>query len=232
MAKDKKSFLIYCDTIHSIEHLTNEEKGILFQHLLEYVNDLNPVLEDRVLLGVWKHIENQLKRDLKKYENVRKRNSENARKRWDKNNTKLCDRIPKDTKSTKNADNDTDNDTDINNNKCAEDKSSTPKIDFKKLLDYINTQTKRTGKEKFRVINKSIQAKYKARLKDGYTNQDIANAIKNASLDSYHKETNFKYLTPEFFSRADKIDKYGFKSDSSKKVTKENFISNPYTDED
>ena len=67
MAEDKKGFLLYCDTINSIEHLTNEEKGILFQHLLEYVNDLNPVLEDRVLIGVWKHIENQLKRDLKKY---------------------------------------------------------------------------------------------------------------------------------------------------------------------
>lgn len=68
MAEDKKGFLLYCDTINSIEHLTNEEKGVLFQHLLEYVNDLNPILEDRVLIGVWKHIENQLKRDLKKYE--------------------------------------------------------------------------------------------------------------------------------------------------------------------
>lgn len=68
MAEDKKGFLLYCDIINSIEHLTNEEKGILFQHLLEYVNDLNPILEDRVLIGVWKHIENQLKRDLKKYE--------------------------------------------------------------------------------------------------------------------------------------------------------------------
>lgn len=104
-----------------------------------------------------------------------------------------------------------------NNINSVEVKTSTPKIDFKKLLDFINLQTKRTGKEKFRVINKSIQAKYKARLKEGYTNQDIANAIKNASEDSYHKEKNFTYLTPEFFSRADKIDKYGFKSKNKKK---------------
>ena len=80
MAKDKKSFLIYCDVIHAIEHLTDEEKGRLFQHLLEYVNDMNPILEDRVLLGSWKHIELQLKRDLKKYESIVERNQNNGKK--------------------------------------------------------------------------------------------------------------------------------------------------------
>ena len=68
MAQGKKSFLIYCDLIKSIDHLTNEEKGILFQHLLEYVNDMNPVLEDRLILTAWKPIENQLKRDLTVWE--------------------------------------------------------------------------------------------------------------------------------------------------------------------
>lgn len=78
MAKDKKSFLIYCDIIKAIDHLTNEEKGILFQHLLEYVNDMNPILEDRLLLGCWKPIELQLKRDLIKYESIRERNANNG----------------------------------------------------------------------------------------------------------------------------------------------------------
>ena len=69
MAKDKKSFVLYADMIYSIEYLTNEEKGILFQHILEYVNDMNPVMEDRLILTAWKPIENQLKRDLDKWEN-------------------------------------------------------------------------------------------------------------------------------------------------------------------
>lgn len=73
MAQGKKSFVLYCDLIHEVDHLTNEEKGILFQHLLEYVNDMNPVLDDRVILGSWKHIERQLKRDLKKYEEIREK---------------------------------------------------------------------------------------------------------------------------------------------------------------
>jgi len=80
MAENKKSFLLYCDLIKSISHLTNEEKGILFQHLLEYVNDLNPTLEDRLLLTAWKPIEIQLKRDLNKFEEVREKRREAGKK--------------------------------------------------------------------------------------------------------------------------------------------------------
>lgn len=80
MAKGKKSFLIYSDTISNIEHLTNEEKGILFQHLLEYVNDLKPVLKDRLILTAWKPIETHLKRDLEKWNSKADDRSEKARK--------------------------------------------------------------------------------------------------------------------------------------------------------
>lgn len=76
MAKDKKSFILYTDLISRTDHLTLEERGILFQHLLEYVNDLNPILEDRILIGVWKPIEQQLKRDLVKFEDVKAKRSD------------------------------------------------------------------------------------------------------------------------------------------------------------
>tara|TARA_R100000935_G_scaffold58174_2_gene94208 strand:+ start:381 stop:989 length:609 start_codon:yes stop_codon:yes gene_type:complete len=76
MAENKKSFVLYCDLIHNIDHLTNEEKGILFNHLLEYVNDLNPVLEDRLIMTAWKPIKRQLKRDLQKFQDVKGKRSE------------------------------------------------------------------------------------------------------------------------------------------------------------
>lgn len=76
MAENKKSFILYADLIKSIEHLTNEEKGILFNHLLLYVNDKNPILEDRLILTAWKPIELQLKRDLIKFEEVRSKRSD------------------------------------------------------------------------------------------------------------------------------------------------------------
>ena len=79
MAEDKKSFVLYADLLKSIDHLTNEEKGVLFTHLLEYVNDKNPVLEDRLILTAWKPIELQLKRDLNKYEKTKEEKSISGR---------------------------------------------------------------------------------------------------------------------------------------------------------
>jgi hypothetical protein len=80
MAEGKKSFVLYADLIKNIDHLTNEEKGILFNHLLEYVNDMNPVLEDRVILSAWKFIQSQLKRDLVKFDEIKVKRSEAGKK--------------------------------------------------------------------------------------------------------------------------------------------------------
>ena len=83
----------------------------------------------------------------------------------------------------------------------------TPKgseIDFDKLLKAINHYT---GKN-LRVINAATKKKFKDRLKDGYSKEEISKAIKNASKDPFHIEKQFQYLTPEYFSRAATIDKF------------------------
>lgn len=78
------------------------------------------------------------------------------------------------------------------------------KIDFDILLSFIN----KTLNKNFRKINDKARAGFKARLKEGYTKEDIGKAIVGASKASYHLETNYKHLRPEFFNRADKIDMY------------------------
>jgi hypothetical protein len=108
MAKDKKSFVLYCDIIHTIEQLTDQQAGHLFKHVLYYVNDLNPDTDNVITKIAFEPIKQQLKRDLVRYEKIRERNSLSARMRWDAN---ACERIPNDAK---NADNDNDNDNDIN----------------------------------------------------------------------------------------------------------------------
>lgn len=85
-----------------------------------------------------------------------------------------------------------------------EGKEETNTINFDKLLSFLNSKTKRN----FKLINEATKKKYRARIKDGYTSKDIANAIENAVNYDYHKENNFTYLTPEFFSRAVTLDKY------------------------
>ena len=80
MANGKKSFVLYADLLKSVDHLTDEELGKLFKHILLYVNDEAPVLEDRLLVTAWKPIERSLKEDLIKWEETRKARAEAGRK--------------------------------------------------------------------------------------------------------------------------------------------------------
>jgi len=82
--------------------------------------------------------------------------------------------------------------------------SSDLKIDWEKLINQFNEITSKNAK----VINQQVKNKILARLKEGYTKQDLLNAIQNCFNDPYHKETNHKYLTLEFISRTDKMEKY------------------------
>jgi len=77
-------------------------------------------------------------------------------------------------------------------------------IDFQALLEFINSCFGRN----FRIINNSIKDKYKSLLKQGYTKQQITDSINNCKNNEYHKQNNYQYCTPEFFSRPVTIDKY------------------------
>jgi uncharacterized phage protein (TIGR02220 family) len=76
-------------------------------------------------------------------------------------------------------------------------------IDFNGFLLLFNTAT---GKN-FRVINSKTRKQLEKALKEGYTKDDIRRAISNCAKDPFHID-NPKYLTPEFISRIDKIEKY------------------------
>lgn len=177
MAQGKKSFILYSDLLQSIEHLTNEEKGVLFNHLLEYVNDLNPVLTDRLLLTAWKPIELQLKRDLVKFEEVKEKRSEagkasalaraKQREQEATNSTSVKSVQQTSTNSTDN-DNDTVN---VNDNvNVTEIKDKTPKaFNFKEELinlgvekqtvdDWVKARKKGTNSETaFKLIKSEIE---------------------------------------------------------------------------
>jgi uncharacterized phage protein (TIGR02220 family) len=77
-------------------------------------------------------------------------------------------------------------------------------INWPVLLDFFN---KTTGK-KCKLVSDKAKEQFNARLKEGFTKVDIANAIVNASNDTYHIENKLKYITLEFISRADKLDKF------------------------
>jgi hypothetical protein len=97
MAKEKKGFILYCDIIHTIEKLSDEQAGKLFKHILKYVNDQEPIAEDIITEIAFEPIKQSLKRDLQKYEGIRLKNKENALKRW---NATASEPMQVDTKNT------------------------------------------------------------------------------------------------------------------------------------
>ena len=76
-------------------------------------------------------------------------------------------------------------------------------IDWEKLLNQFNDIT---GK-KIRKVSDKAKRQFTARIKDGYSKQEILNAIQNCYNNSWHKE-NPHILTLEFISREDKFITY------------------------
>ena len=79
MAENKKSFILYCDIIHTIEKLDDVDAGKLFKHVLRYVNDMNPETDHLITQIAFEPIKQQLKRDLVKYVNLCERNKINSK---------------------------------------------------------------------------------------------------------------------------------------------------------
>lgn len=79
MAENKKSFVLYADLLHTVQKLPDDKAGVLLKTILEYVNDLNPEVDDILVDLVFEPIKHQLKRDLKRYENFKIKQSENGK---------------------------------------------------------------------------------------------------------------------------------------------------------
>lgn len=76
MAEGKKSFVLYADLIGTVEKMPNDKAGELFKHVLMYVNDQDPETDDLLVQIAFEPIKNQLKRDLKKWEQLREKRSQ------------------------------------------------------------------------------------------------------------------------------------------------------------
>lgn len=75
MAKDKNSFILYCDSKELINQLPDDVAGRLFKHIFAYVNDENPESDELLLNVAFAPIKAALKRDLKSYESKKEERS-------------------------------------------------------------------------------------------------------------------------------------------------------------
>jgi hypothetical protein len=197
MATDKKSFLIYCDIIHTVEQLTDEQAGDLFKHLLRYVNDLNPQSDSVITKIAFEPIRQALKRDLDKYETIRKRNSDNARMRWD---ATASSGIPNDTK---NADSDIvigiDSDKDIKKQRVVFEKPTLSELKTymteigmadvsEKWFDYYESNGWLVGKNKMKNWRAAVRTWKNNNLSNNVTTPQVINR-KVFNLREYDERT-------------------------------------------
>ena len=68
MATNKKSVLLYCDLIHTVEKMDDKTAGEFFKHYLRYINDQDPETDNLVIELTFESVKQNLKRDLKKWE--------------------------------------------------------------------------------------------------------------------------------------------------------------------
>jgi hypothetical protein len=117
----KKSFVLYTDLLESIDHLSDQESGILFKHILKFVNGQDSEIQDRIIMTAWKPIELQLKRDLEKWDKTLEQRSKagkasaESRKASQHNSTKSTHVESVQRTSTNSTDNVNVNDT-VNDN--------------------------------------------------------------------------------------------------------------------
>ena len=236
MAEGKKSFQLYTDLIElvngsnkhnvEIEPMTNEEAGMLFKWILEYVNDLHPSVPKEIRFAV-AQVKKQLDEDLERWKDICRKNTENIKKRWNRNenesirpNTTVYDSIPNDSNDT-DKDKDKDKDKDINNNGIINNSLSSKHDNlYIEIINYLNLKTGKNFKSNSKATNTLIQA----RLKDGYTVDEFKKLIDN-KCDQWLGTEQQQYLRPETLFAASHFESY-----LNETKVKSRVKNNPYDD--
>jgi len=207
MAKDKKTFVAYTDWIDTFEELSNDDAGKLIKHLLRYVNDLNPEPPDILIKMCFIPIKQQLKRDLKRWEEIKATRSEagklGGRPKKQTKAKKANGFFEKQTKAKKAVN--------VNVNDYVNEEKEYLNQSFKNFVDWFNDKFNRN----FKALDKLIP-KYNKVLKS-FSYEELKIACENAYKNDYHIKNNFEYLTVEFMLRPDKVDLYLNKSQQKRK---------------
>jgi len=169
-----------------VKRFKNED---LIQELIS--ENIIKVIEDKIIINF---LDEQFSKATVKSVVNSENGKKGATKRWRKNSEAIAKPLKIDSETIA-----------LREDKIKEDKviNTNLSVDWEKLKDNFNSLT---GK-KTKVVSTKVKGQINARLKEGYTKHDLWNAIVNCFNDPYHKE-NPKYLTLEFISRSDKMEKY------------------------
>lgn len=202
----KKSFIIHLDSLNVLDELTHEQAGQLFKAIHDFHRGKTTELEFGLKMA-FLPFQNQFIRDLEKYDSKVIANRKNGKKGGRPKKPKNPNGFEETQPNQKNLESENENESENGN----ESKNGNTSIDWESILTHFNfCFTKRS-----RIIPTNVKRKYQQLIRDGFTMDDIKLAMTNASRDTFHVENKFKYCTLEFFSRADKIDKFANQSNQT-----------------
>jgi hypothetical protein len=96
-------------------------------------------------------------------------------------------------------------------------------MDYRIFVDDFNAIVERN----FKYADTKAKRQFKAVRKAGYTAEDDIKVFKSVKQDTFHEESDFKYVTPEYITRMNIYEKYRNLYREEKKVDLK-IISNPY----
>jgi uncharacterized phage protein (TIGR02220 family) len=205
MAKDP-AFLFYPnDYLGGTMGMTFEEKGAYIELLCLQFNrgHMTSHMIGHMVGQLWDNIKDKFVIDEQgKYYNIRLDEEKEKRSNFTKSRHNNLLGKNQYTKKSNNNDGHMTSHMENENENENEFVNKDAKIDF----DFLKLFNE-TASRQFKVLDEKTKRQIKARIKEGFTVADFETAIKNCSTDKYHIE-NPQYLTPEFITRSDKLQKF------------------------
>lgn len=194
----RDSTIIYRSFFEAISALPKEDRATMWDAVFEYSLNFKEIELTGVSKTIFILIKPLLDANIKNFENGCK--PKKKRKTDDKEakqKPKGSEEEAKDKPSESQTEGNANKDKDYNVNQ-------EPAVwGYSEFVAVINS----TYKRQYRGDDKSKRS-FLARVKQGFTAKDFIGAIQMAAKDPFHIENKYKYLTPEFFTRTDKLDKF------------------------
>lgn len=175
MADNKKSFILYCDQRGIFERLSNEQAGSLIKHIFSYVSDENPEA-DFVTELAFESIKSALKRDLKKFEQIKLKRVEAGRKGGKQTQANQASATSAKANQA------------VNDNV-----SDSVSVTVKEIVNYLNTR----ASSNYKHTTDKTKNLIKARSNEGFTLDDFKTVIDKKTLQWLNDPEMSKYLRPE-----------------------------------
>ena len=191
----KKSFILYLDQRGLFDKLPDQMAGKLIKHIFKYVNLEKPTAEDLIIDVAFESIKQSLKRDLNKYEKRAENSRANGSKGGRPRKEEKINQVKKETQETQrvflepkkpDSVSVSDSVSVIKNKKQLLDKSSDLDLTKEVFVYWLKTMDK-NGSAKFTAQRKQ---KIIARLRSGYTVDQIKTAIFNCANNSFNMGQN------------------------------------------